>query len=339
MPRSTESGRPEFQRPSSARRRTTDLPGSVGPRTAADASGSWSPAPAIDPAIEANDVPRRVRQELRTLTKENAAVVGGHLVMVWRLLDSDLAEARAHADAAIRRAGRVAVVRETRGIVAYREGDWQLALSELRTARRLSGTPDLLPLIVDVERALGRPDRALEMATSEEAQRLGPAERVELAIVVSGIRRDRGQADAAAVALRGPYLDPARREPWSARLFYAYAEALLAADDRQAAREWFAHAADADEAMETDAVERLDDFDGVVFLDAFDEEDPADEGTAGAVPEVSPEPTEAPAPVLTGQESADAADQHGQSTGPGDPEEPTGAGDPEEPTGQVETAR
>lgn len=259
--------------------------------------------------------------------------------MVGRLLESDLEGARAHADAAIRRAGRVAVVRETRGIVAYREGDWALALSELRTARRLSGTPDLLPLIVDVERALGRPDRALEMAASAEAERLGPAERVELAIVVSGIRRDRGQADAAAVALRGPLLDPARRDPWSARLFYAYAEALLAGGDQDSAREWFAHAADADDALETDAVERLDDFDGVVFLDAFEEVDePAEEVALSPVTETSTDPADHLSPGTTEEAIPIPEDQGDPSAARVQEEVPADAAEPADPAAPSDAA-
>ena len=190
--------------------------------------------------------------------------------MAARLLDVDPKAAEAHADTAVRRAGRVAAVRQMRGMVAYRVGEFQLALAEFRTARRLGAT-GLLPLIVDSERGLGRTDRALELAA--EAENLPPAERIELAIVVSGIRRDLGQPRAALLALRGPALDPARRDPWSARLFYAYAEALAADGRLDDARDWFAHASLADRDLETDAAERLDDIDGVVHVDLLDGED------------------------------------------------------------------
>ncbi|WP_174524038.1 hypothetical protein [Piscicoccus intestinalis] len=194
--------------------------------------------------------------------------------MAARLLDVDPQAAEAHADTAVRRAGRVAAVRQMRGMVAYRAGEFQLALAEFRTARRLGGT-GLLPLIVDSERGLGRTDRALELAA--EAENLAPAERIELAIVVSGIRRDLGQPRAALLALRGPALDPARRDPWSARLFYAYAEALAADGRLDEARDWFAHASLADRDLETDAAERLDDLDGVVHVDLLDGEDDEDD--------------------------------------------------------------
>jgi tetratricopeptide (TPR) repeat protein len=199
--------------------------------------------------------------------------VAQHLVMVALLLDADLDAAQAHAETAVRRAGRVPAAREALGLVAYRQGDWAKALAEFRTVRRLSGSSHLLPLMVDSERALGRPDRALELAATPEARTLARDERVELAIVVSGIRRDLGQLDAAAAGLQLPELDPRRRRAWSARLFYAYAEALLALGDREGAREWFGYAVDADDTLETDAAERVDELDGVAHLDLLEDTD------------------------------------------------------------------
>lgn len=211
------------------------------------------------------------------MSKDNAVGVAGHLVMVARLLDVDLPGAQAHAETAVRRAGRVAAVREVRGVVAYRAGDYQLALTEFRTARRLSGSNATLPLMVDCERGLGRHERALELAAGPEARTLQPAEQIELAIVVSGVRRDLGQNDAALLALRGAQLNPGLRKPWSARLFYAYAEALAATGAQEEARQWFAHAVEADADLETDAAERLEEIDGVVLLDLLDGEDGEDE--------------------------------------------------------------
>ncbi len=133
------------------------------------------------------------------------------------------------------------------GLVAYRKGDWALALSEFRTARRLSGSSHMLPLMVDAERGLGRTERALDLASSPEARTLPLDERIELAIVVSGIRRDLGQNEAAVVGLQIPELRAGSKKPWAARLYYAYAEALLACGREDEARTWFAHAVDADE--------------------------------------------------------------------------------------------
>ena len=81
--------------------------------------------------------------------------------------------------------------------------------------------------------------------------------------MISGIRRDLGQLEAAQLALQIPQLKGRRRKPWSARLSYAYAEALLALGRDDDARDWFARAADADDELETDAAERLAELDGV----------------------------------------------------------------------------
>nr|WP_240977306.1 tetratricopeptide repeat protein [Knoellia sp. DB2414S] len=194
--------------------------------------------------------------------------------MVAALLEAeDLQGAEAHAETAVRRAGRVPAAREALGMVAYRKGDWARALSEFRTVRRLSGSSHLLPLMVDAERGLGRPERALELATSPEAKTLTTEERVELAIVISGIRRDLGQLDASLQSLEIPQLGGSSRKPWSARLSYAYAEALLALGRRDEARDWFARAVAADEDLETDAADRLAELDGVVLTDILEGED------------------------------------------------------------------
>src|SRR6478752_1823129 len=229
------------------------------------------PEPAIAEGVTGHELDRAVKNQLRTLSKENAEGVAQHLVMVATLLDTDIEAAEAHAETAVRRAGRVPAAREAMGLVAYRKGDWAKALSEFRTARRLSGSSHMLPLMVDAERGLGRLDRALDLAASPEASSLPLDERIELAIVVSGIRRDLGQLEAAAVGLEIPQLRPtANPKSWTARLFYAYAEARLALGDTQSARDWFARAADADLEGETDADERLADLDGVHVTDLLE---------------------------------------------------------------------
>jgi tetratricopeptide (TPR) repeat protein len=192
--------------------------------------------------------------------------------MAGRLLDDDPTAAFAHAWAARRRAARVGLVREAAGIAAYHAQRYAEALAELRAARRITGSPEHLPVEADCERALGRPRRALDVAASAETGRLDAAGRVELRIVAAGARRDLGQLDAAIVGLQGPDLQTAHRHPWGARLLYAYADALLVAGRRDEAVTWFVQAANADRTGETDAAERLADLEGVTFLDEEDDE-------------------------------------------------------------------
>ncbi|WP_235509164.1 lipopolysaccharide assembly protein LapB, partial [Terrabacter sp. Soil810] len=231
------------------------------------------PEPAIREGVTGHEVDRGVKNQLRTLSKENAEGVAQHLVMVAELLDVEPEAALAHAETAVRRAGRVPAARESLGLVAYRLGDWARALGEFRTVRRLSGSSHLLPLMVDCERALGRHDKALELAQSDEAGNLAIDDRVELAIVVSGIRRDLGQLDAAVAGLSDLVKRINPNRPSAARLFYAYADAKLAAGDLEVARDWFARAADADHELATDAAERLEELDGVDVTDLLGDED------------------------------------------------------------------
>ena len=198
-----------------------------------------------------------VLQDLRVLSKDNADRVAKHLIMATDLMEDDPALALAHARAAKNRAGRVGVVRETNGIVAYHAGEWKEALSELRAARRISGGPGLIAVMADAERGLGRPEKALELGRDADVARLDPADRVELAIVIAGARHDLGQHESALATLDrlSPSLNS--RGPVQARLSYAYAEALLALNREAEAKTWFEHVAKIDVEGLTDATERL----------------------------------------------------------------------------------
>jgi tetratricopeptide (TPR) repeat protein len=193
-------------------------------------------------------------------------------------LAEDPEQAYGYAQAAKRLAARVGVVREVGGIAAYRTGRWAEALSELRAARRMTGRDEYLPIMADCERALGRLDRALALVREAKASELDRATQIELRIVESGIRRDQGLPEAAVLALQVPELTSGRLRPWSARLFYAYADALLAAGRAAEARDAFARAAEADTDDETDAADRLDELDGIEFEDLEDDGLEADEG-------------------------------------------------------------
>ncbi|MGO1056539.1 hypothetical protein [Crossiella sp. CA198] len=176
--------------------------------------------------------------------------------MAGRLIDEEPEQALAHARFARRKASRIGLVREATGLAAYHAGEWSEALAELRAARRMTGSSGHLAVMADCERALGRPERALELSRSTEAAALTADEAVELRIVAAGARRDLGELDAAVVALQGPDLDVKRRDPWSARLFYAYADNLAAAGRTDEAIQWFISAAEVDDEGETDAAER-----------------------------------------------------------------------------------
>jgi len=175
--------------------------------------------------------------------------------MVSRLIDDDPALAHLHALSAARRAGRIAIVRETLAITAYANEDYALALRELRTYRRISGKNDQLPLMVDSERGVGRPDRALELGRSVDRAELPADVQVSLAIAMSGARLDQGQPDAALAELQIPQLDRTRAFSYSPDLFDAYATVLEDLGRQAEADEWYALAERARAALGEDDTE------------------------------------------------------------------------------------
>jgi hypothetical protein len=233
--------------------------------------------PEIPADIEANDLDNEVRSELLTLSRDVADRVARHLVAAGQILDEDPDLALAHALAARRLASRIAVVREAVGLAAYAAGDWATAIAELRTYHRMTGRQTHLAEIADSERALGRPERAIDIYRGANLDPSDKAGAIELLIVAAGARADLGQHDAAVSMLQIPELTAYQDGEWAARLRYAYADALLAAGRREDAREWFSRTAAIDQEDTTDAAERLLELDGITIEDDIDKEDqPAD---------------------------------------------------------------
>ena len=239
-------------------RRAQDRPSSNGPSSDGTESSRQPSGPAIPPTVEARQLAPDVRAELSTLDRATADTVARHLVAAGELLDEDPEAALAHAQAARTRSGRLAAIREAVGIAAYHCGDWAQALSEFRAARRMGSKSQLLPLIADCERGVGRPERAIELARSPEAAQLAGDDADEMRIVAAGARMDLGQLDQALAVLSSPAPDPSRTGSTAARLFYAYAETLLALDRPADALQWFMYSAAADLDGVTDAEDRID---------------------------------------------------------------------------------
>ena len=224
--------------------------------------------PAVPEGVDSRSLHPSVRAELRGLPKELAEIVAAHLVVAGRLIDDDPELAYAHAEAARRRAARLPIVREAAAEAAYAAGRYDVALSEFRALRRMTGTQDYLPVLADCERALGRPHNALKLAREADRVGLDPALRIEMIIVEAGARRDLHQdeearriLERAVSAVRTGAVPPLA----VARLRYAYADALLHAGKEAEARRWFAAAAQLDHDQQTDAQQRVDELDGLLI--------------------------------------------------------------------------
>jgi tetratricopeptide (TPR) repeat protein len=238
---------------------------------------------------------------LQSLPPDLAETVGAHLLLAGESVDTDPEAAYAHAQAARRRASRMAIVREATAETAYAAGRYDTALAEYRALRRMTGVADYLPVMADCQRALGKTDAALQALREADEQALSASGVIELRIVEAGIRADLGQAGEAARLLqttisqvetqvsgkrvnakRSPRSaspakpDPARhsgQRPAAAgdldtamtRLHYALGDALLSDQQTDRARTEFARAAESDINDVTDAAERLDELEGLVI--------------------------------------------------------------------------
>jgi hypothetical protein len=206
--------------------------------------------PVLPDDIKASDLDKAARNELRTLSKDNADAVARHLVAASRVIEDDPAEALRHALAAARRAGRVAVVRESVAIAAYATGDFALALRELRTFRRISGSDDQIALMVDSERGVGKPDRALEVGRAVDRSTLPVEAQVGLSIAMSGARLDLGDARAALDELERAPMDLQVIHLWSPSLFDAFATVHEELGDEAETARWRTRATNAERVLD-----------------------------------------------------------------------------------------
>ena len=195
------------------------------------------------------DLHPSARNELKTLDKQHAESVALHLAAVAHFVDDDPERAHQHAISAMRRAARIPVTRETYAITSYITGDYATALRELRTYRRLTGSDMQLALMIDAERALGRPEKAIEVAREADTSTLPTEVQVQIAIALSGARLDMGQTQQALYELEIPQLDPKRAYSWSPELFAAYAIVLEDLGRDAEASQWRRRAFAAEDAL------------------------------------------------------------------------------------------
>lgn len=212
---------------------------------------------------------RDARARLRGLSKENAEFVGLHLIAAGQLVDTDPELAYKHAQEALKRGGRVDIVREAAGLTAYYTERYAEALREFRTVRRLSGSNQHLALMADCERGMGRPERAIALAQEEDMTKVPVDTQVELAIVVAGARVDLGDNEAALAHLETLTIPTARRD-LNVRMVGAKVAILELLGRHDDAEELLSHLSPAEIESIEEPYEDIDD--DIVVFDLDDEE-------------------------------------------------------------------
>jgi tetratricopeptide (TPR) repeat protein len=156
-----------------------------------------------------------------------------------------------------RAAPRSASVREALGIALYQVGDFRAARTELAAAQRISGRHDLAPMLADIERALGRPERAIALFEQVDRTKLDPDMAAELLLVAASAYGDLGQPASGVALIRRHARWPVELADHHLRL--AYAEGALAeqAGDPARARAAFTRVVQADPDFH-DAGDRLE---------------------------------------------------------------------------------
>ncbi len=239
----------------------------------------WIPKPGTAPAVDEPETPRDfdesqlpagVKAELKGLPKDLADTVGAHILAAGLLLDVDPELAHRHAEAARRRAGRLPIVREAAAEAAYAAGHYDIALREFRAIRRMNGGDELLPVIADCERALGRHREALELLATLNPRTKNLGLRIECLLVEAGIRSDLGERGEAMRLLKSAISHKIGPKSGQARLRYAYASLLEDAGQLSEARRWYEAAAQLDPEASLDLADRMAELDGVVLPTDFD---------------------------------------------------------------------
>ncbi|MCL1837776.1 MAG: tetratricopeptide repeat protein [Propionibacteriaceae bacterium] len=234
--------------------------------------------PATPQDLDLRELPFGVRAELRGVGQKTAEIVGAHLLMAGKLIDTDPKLAYSHAEAARRRAARLPITREATAETAYAAGYYDVALKEFRALRRVGGGSDeYLPAMADCERFLGRTQQALALIKEGKGRHPDVPLRVELTLVEAAIRRSRGQTEEALRLLRKEIELIGNRgsKLARARLRYGFADHLESSGALAQAEQWFTAVVSLDTEATTDAFERVAALQGmtITFDESEDEED------------------------------------------------------------------
>lgn len=203
-------------------------------------------------AVPSGQLPKWVRDEIvRSTPKDRRDPAMNHLTRAM----NDFANERYRAAVpelrkAKKLSPRSSVVRELLGLSAYRSGQWEEALRELRTFRRITGDLMHMPVEMDCLRALDRGEDVTKTWERLQSHDVSPAVNHEARVVYASFLLDQGKPREA-----WPIIKPNR---------------LIASPSEGELRRWYVAARVALEAGDKDAARRI--------IAALDEQEPDFEG-------------------------------------------------------------
>lgn len=188
-------------------------------------------------SVSTGQLPKWVRDEIvRSTPKDRRDPALRHLASA---LESYVEERYRAALADLRRAKelapRSATVRELIGLSAYHSGQWEEALRELRTYRRITGDLIHVPVEMDCLRALGRKADVTKTWNLLFEHDVPPAVSHEARVVYASFLLDEGKPREAWEVIRPGRL-VASPSPGELRRWYVAAKVALEAGDPDAAR-------------------------------------------------------------------------------------------------------
>lgn len=188
-------------------------------------------------AVPSGQLPRWVRDEIiRSTGKEKREPAIFHLSKgMEAFADERYPAAAAELRKAKELSPRAATIRELLGLAAYRSGQWEEALRELRTFRRITGEMLHTPVELDCLRALGNHQGIATAWKMIQEADLHPETQNEARVVYASYLVDQGRPrDAWAVIRPGRLV--ASPTPGQLRRWFVAARVALAAGDPDAAR-------------------------------------------------------------------------------------------------------
>ena len=212
----------------------------------AEATGAASRAGAATPARRPARRQRAVDAETtnairaRARDSRHAARLVDRFTQAQQALERErFDDARRLATPLLRDLPELAAAHQLVGLAAYRTGRWKQAVSELEAAQDLHPDVELLPVLADAYRALGRwrdVDRIWH-----DVRAISPAQDVlaEARIVAAGAEADRGDLEAALQTMARAKQVPKRVRDHHLRQWYVLGDLYDRAGDPLEAARWF----------------------------------------------------------------------------------------------------